>query len=99
MVDCPYHGVATDGEGDAVLVLVFTLGFLDVGGAAATGEIMDVAKKATIRRERIFFIVLWGIKLNKKPRADAQEVLPEAVISFSVFRPPLAGGGVKISVL
>lgn len=34
-----------------------------------------------------------GIKLNKKPRADAQEVLPEAVISFSVFRPPLAGGG------
>ena len=40
-----------------------------------------------------------GIKLNKKPRADAQEVLPEAVISFSVFRPPLEDGGVKISVL
>lgn len=40
MADCPYHGVATDGEGDVVLVLVFTLGFLDVGGAAAVGEIV-----------------------------------------------------------
>jgi len=40
MADCPYHGVATDGKGDAVLVLVFTLGFLDVGGAAAVGEVV-----------------------------------------------------------
>ena len=40
MADCPYHGVATDGEGDVVLVLVFTLGFLDVGGASAVGEVV-----------------------------------------------------------
>ena len=157
MADSPYHGVATDGEGDVVLVLVFTLGFLDVGGASAVGEVVGAGhgvrsvvdlleegdlvggtegdreddmgtivvviagvvvaphgvgqfRAAAMRAAGIgilgagnhgcreegdhqkgknFFHRFMGIKLNKKPRADAQEVLPEAVISFSVFRPPL----------
>ena len=40
MADCPYHGVAIDGEEDVVLVLIGALGVLDIGGASAVGEVV-----------------------------------------------------------